>query len=99
MPWLKTGDMMDYVLAVVPRRTFGVHDLTPPSVSTWPVPVVLGPSKKPAAPTSSSMLEWTHRWADEEATEPLPSLRDSSSTANRVVDVFVTVLELGLDDG
>ena len=26
-PWLKMGEMMDYVLAVEPNRTFGVHDL------------------------------------------------------------------------
>lgn len=27
-PWLKVGDAMDYVLAVKPRRAFGVHDMT-----------------------------------------------------------------------
>ncbi|MFC4139186.1 MULTISPECIES: MBL fold metallo-hydrolase [unclassified Microbacterium] len=27
-PWLKIGDAMDYVLAVAPRRAFGVHDMT-----------------------------------------------------------------------
>lgn len=26
-PWLKMGEMMDYVLAVQPNHTFGVHDL------------------------------------------------------------------------
>lgn len=26
-PWLKMGEMMDYVLAVVPNRTFTVHDM------------------------------------------------------------------------
>ncbi|MGF6821297.1 L-ascorbate metabolism protein UlaG (beta-lactamase superfamily) [Microbacterium sp. ZKA21] len=27
-PWLKIGEAMDYVLAVKPRRAFGVHDMT-----------------------------------------------------------------------
>ncbi|UJP11216.1 MBL fold metallo-hydrolase [Microbacterium sp. KUDC0406] len=27
-PWLKIGEAMDYVLAVAPRRAFGVHDMT-----------------------------------------------------------------------
>ena len=27
-PWLKIGDAMDFVLAVKPRRAFGVHDMT-----------------------------------------------------------------------
>ena len=27
-PWLKIGEAMDYVLAVEPRRAFGVHDMT-----------------------------------------------------------------------
>lgn len=27
-PWLKIGDAMDFVLAVQPRRAFGVHDMT-----------------------------------------------------------------------
>lgn len=27
-PWLKIGEAMDYVLAVRPRRAFGVHDMT-----------------------------------------------------------------------
>lgn len=27
-PWLKIGEAMDFVLAVAPRRTFGVHDIT-----------------------------------------------------------------------
>lgn len=27
-PWLKVGEAMDFVLAVKPRRAFGVHDMT-----------------------------------------------------------------------
>ncbi|GGD79736.1 MBL fold metallo-hydrolase [Microbacterium murale] len=27
-PWLKIGEAMDFVLAVAPRRAFGVHDMT-----------------------------------------------------------------------
>lgn len=27
-PWLKIGDVMDFVLAVGPRRAFGTHDMT-----------------------------------------------------------------------
>ena len=27
-PWLKVGEAMDFVLAVQPRRAFGVHDMT-----------------------------------------------------------------------
>ncbi|WP_261167249.1 MBL fold metallo-hydrolase [Microbacterium sp. Marseille-Q6965] len=27
-PWLRVGDAMDFVLAVGPRRAFGVHDMT-----------------------------------------------------------------------
>ncbi|MEO5535919.1 MAG: MBL fold metallo-hydrolase [Pseudolysinimonas sp.] len=27
-PWLKIGDAMDYVLAIKPRRTFYIHDMT-----------------------------------------------------------------------
>lgn len=27
-PWLRIGDAMDFVLAVAPRRAFGVHDMT-----------------------------------------------------------------------